>query len=156
MKGAAYEYLVTSLVQRLVQDTRLASFKIGNGRKNRIFGASGYGHQIDVSISGPSFLCLIEAKHWNKPIGVDSILVLASRIADIQAKIPATKIHASIVSTRKETRGAAQLAPHFGISADVVSNQREFAVRIAEQVFIGFEERLTATSWMDAEVIRKK
>ncbi len=52
-KGVEYESLIDELVRGLRYGTSLESdYRQGQGAKNRIAGASGYKHQIDVSIHG--------------------------------------------------------------------------------------------------------
>jgi len=154
MDGHEYESLVSSLVTTLVQNTPLRGHEIGTGRQNRIAGASGYRHQIDLTLRHQHSLFLVETKHWTRSVGVGAILVLASRVEDIRKQLPSTAVQASIVSTKHATRGAKPLAAHFEIKIDVVSSIKEYALQFADQLFIGMHERATATDISDAEVVR--
>jgi hypothetical protein len=60
MDGHEYESLVSSLVTTLVQNTPLRGHEIGTGRQNRIAGASGYRHQIDLTWRHQHSLFLVE------------------------------------------------------------------------------------------------
>ena len=84
LSPADYEKLVADIVLGMRQSApELAMLSLGAGRANRILGASGYNHQIDVSLTGPGGKFLLECKKWNKRAGVESVLVLAARASDI-------------------------------------------------------------------------
>jgi hypothetical protein len=117
-------------------------------------GASGFSHQIDASVHSPSKLLLVECKYWTDPVDVEPVLVLASRMADIQSNYPGTSVHGSIVSKQEPTSGAKTLASYFGISIDTVQSPRDYALRIFHQVFIGFHDVLPARDFMTFEVIK--
>ncbi len=149
-----YEALVRSLVQELTASAEaLGLCTVDGGAPNRVTGASGFAHQIDVSVSNPTDLLLIECKHWSEPVDVEPVLVLAARIADIRAAASATRVHGSIVSTREPTAGARILAASFRIGIDTVLNPREYALRVLNHVFAGIPFVTHPTVVANGEVI---
>jgi hypothetical protein len=99
-------------------------------------------------------LFIIEAKCWKEVVGVDAVLTLASRQADIQAHHPDLKVRASIVSTRQVSRGAATLAKYFDIGSDTVATEVEFGLTFADQHFVGIVERAQLKDEVRAELWR--
>jgi hypothetical protein len=84
---------------------------------------------------------------------VEPVLVLAARIADINAAASATRVHGSIVSTREPTAGARILATYFHIGIDTVLNPREYALQVFNHVFAGIPFVTHPTVTSKAEVI---
>jgi len=119
----AYESLVHNLIDELTSGATSFSGV-------QVAGASGFDHQIDVSVLTPTNLAIVECKHWSDPIDAEPVLAFAARLSDIRAANPGLKIHASLVSTKDATRGATKLAEYFGVSLDVVLNECEFAVEL--------------------------
>jgi hypothetical protein len=157
MTDDEYERLVHDLLSDLVGGTpALLPSDVAGGAKNTIIGASGFAHQIEVSVRAQSFLVLVECKYWSRPVDAKAVLVLASRLADIRDANPSLDVRASLVSTKASTEGARVLAAHFGISLDIVSSIKEYAVRLRNQVFASVVEALSLSDRCDAEVIRGK
>lgn len=155
LNSREYEALVHQLTKDLLTTTNLSlNSPPGLGAENKIPGKSGFPHQIDVSVQTPGLLVLIECKYWKRAVDAAPVLILASRLEDIRQGNPTMDIHASIVSTKAATQGAQQLASHFGISLDVVSNTREYAVRLGQYVFIGMTSNLYAKDFMEMEIVR--
>ena len=83
MTPAEYEDLVGEIAGKLAR--RLGDeAEVQKGRDNRIEGASGFAHQIDVSVQVGGGLHLMECKLWRKKVGVEPVLVLAARVTDIR------------------------------------------------------------------------
>lgn len=153
--GADYERLVAELVAGLVKGApALAGFVPRSGAGNRMKGASGYAHQIDLSLSSESELYVFGLKCLQKSIGVAEVLVLAARLADISAAPQSKTIHSSIISLKRPSRNVPGLAAHFNIQLDIVEDTHSFGVSFASQHFIGYVERTRVTDYMDAEVVR--
>lgn len=89
-KGAAYEALVSQLAYTICQGTPLQAYMHRSGSPNRVPGASGFEHQIDLSLLGPDQLFLVELKCLNKPVGVEEVLVFASRYRGLIPTMPFT------------------------------------------------------------------
>jgi hypothetical protein len=157
MTDREYETLVHRLVDELAQSTgSCADAQVNGGCQNKVIGASGFSHQIDVSLHAGSTVVLVESKLWLAPVDAEAVLTLAARLVDIRAANPTATVHASLVSTKGVTRGAEQLARYFGVSLDVVANEREYAIRLSNQVFVTVVERLNVTDHSDAEVVPYK
>ena len=84
-----YEQVVREIVAGICSvASDLSDLEVSSGRGNRILGSSGYRHQIDVSLRGRGRMYLIECKRLKRRVGVESIMVLAGRVADIQSANP--------------------------------------------------------------------
>jgi hypothetical protein len=153
-KGTAYEKLVHELVTAITRGTPLSEYAIGSGLSNRIPGASGYKHQIDLSLAGSGQLHLLELKCLHKSVGVCAMLVLAARFADISAARPDQKVFARIVSLKRPSRNVMPLARQFGIGVDIVEDLQSYGLSFASQHFVGHVERANAQAHQHAEIIR--
>lgn len=153
--GLAYEELVSTLLDGLRRGTPLHGYTQHAGARNRIIGASGYAHQIDVSVCNSTNMYLFEAKCLHRPIGVNGLLVMAARKADIAEAFPNINIHASMLSTKQATKNVPALAKYFSINVDIIENLYNYGVSFSNTHFIGFRETAIASSSMDAEVIPK-
>ena len=154
-KGSTYESLVDELVSGIRHKTTLEGYVQGSGPGNRIAGASGYRHQIDLSVLGPKDLFLFELKCWHLAVGVSEVLVLAARLNDIAAAYPSRTVHASMVSLRQPSRNVPPLARHFRVHIEVVTDLKSYGITFAKQAFVGHHEGLQVGSYMDAEVVRR-
>jgi hypothetical protein len=141
MNAAEYERLVSDLVTALVETVDgLAPEHVAFGRRNRLKGASGHSHQIDVSFRAGSGLHLIECKCWSKRIKVDAVLTLFARIYDVQAANPSVTVRGALATTKGLQRGADKIASHFGIVLQLIQSTNEFAVRYKDHVHLGLAE----------------
>ena len=160
MNDHEYELLVSELIAGLAKSTQLRSHDIGSGKKNLVAGASGFRHQIDVSLQDHHSLFLWEVKYWTRKVGAEAILILASRLEDIRKHRPNTAVHASIVSTKHATKGAWLLAAHFEIKINVVYNLYRYALQFANENLIGgagtYSARATIQYIQDGKVIETR
>ena len=118
-------------------------------------GGSGYTHQIDVSVRSKSRLLLIECKLLKGYAGVNSVLVLRSRIMDVREANPELEVLGSIVSTKRPTAGAWLLAKYYGIRLDTARDVGDYAISIGSEVF-GIKSAVVSTSaTLELKVIRK-
>lgn len=141
MSPEEYETLVSTIANNIQQcHSILFSLKLGAGRKNLIAGASGYKHQIDVSLQDAKRFFIIECKKWVKPIGVNEVLVLTARAADVQKLYPSLAITPILVSTKNITSGAQQLADYFRVAVEIVKSADEFGFRIDKIIHQGISE----------------
>ena len=152
-KGTAYERLVHELVTAIARGTAISDYRINFGASHRIAGASGFKHQVDLSLAGNAELYLLELKCLEKSIGVCEMLVLAARFADISAANPAQKVFATIVSRKRPSRNVMPLARHFGIRVDIVEDLRSYGLSFSSQHFVGHVERANAQDSQDAETV---
>jgi hypothetical protein len=158
MTWAEYEQLVRDLIEGLTHAAEaLGSPLIGHGRQNKIPGASGFRHQIDVSLKTNRVLLLFECKCWKErePVGVEAVLVMASRLADIRAANPELEVEAAIVSTKPATSDANLVARFFGVQLDIVSSPREYALRIRERGFLLRADSLGVSLGEHATVVKR-
>jgi len=131
MNPSEYEELVADIIAQL---TKREGYRGGKGprvlRNQVLRGKSGQNHQIDIVVDveqmGVRYFTLIECKYWNRPIGVDAVMVLANRIEDLGA-------HKGIlVTTIGYQRGAYKLAKMKGIALVVCRGQEEFVVKMRQ------------------------
>ena len=155
-KGSNYENLVSRLIDGLRSGVDLSSFEQKSGATNRIKGASGYKHQIDVSLLGPSQLYLFEAKCLERVLGVQEVLVMGARLADISAAFPNHQVHASVISMKHVSKNATPLAKHFRVNIDWISDVRNYGITFARRHLVGWSETVGIGCKMEIEVIRAK
>ena len=108
MRAEEYEHITRRIVESMFEQVEGAKAeKVGHGTKNRLCGASGYSHQIDVSVQGARDVLLVECKCWRKIVSTESVLTFAARVCDLRRSLPKeTTIHAALVTTKGFGRGA--------------------------------------------------
>jgi len=151
--GANYELLARKLIDSLQASGQLAEYEGGSGPRNRMAGASGYKHQIDLSLQSEKALFLLELKYLGKPVGVAELLILASRKADLEARFAPTPVHASLVTTMKPSRNVRPLAAHFGVNIDFVADLSSYALTFDLNRFLGHVESAQAADIVSASFI---
>lgn len=134
-RHADYEALVRTLVNALVkcvppESIRDAYQVVGHGPRNRLLGASGHLHQIDVSVETPSVISLFECKCHSRPVGISHVSVLAIRKQDIQGIHSGKDVLATIVSMGRVTTGALKIAKHFGVRIDTVASAEDYHLKV--------------------------
>lgn len=156
MSSSDYEQLVLDLISELTRASEaLGRLPVTVQRQNKILGASGFPHEIDVSLKTERLLVLIECKYWKDPVDVEPVLVMASRLVDIRASNNALEVEASIVSTKPNTSGAQVLARYFGVQLYAVSTPREYALKVRDQFFLGKTDSLPTQILERVEVIKR-
>jgi hypothetical protein len=112
---------------------------INYGRKNRIEGASGFRHQIDVSIEIPGEkLFLVECKRYKSKVTLSHMLVLIARIDDI-CKKKRNKVSGIFFTTIGYTKPAKEVGSYYNIELNTVKDIKYFAVQVAGNVFVKAE-----------------
>lgn len=136
MKPEEYETLVASIAKSVaLRVDTLTEGAVRYGRQNHWLGASGFSHQIDVSIRGQSRVLLVECKYWNHRISVEAVLVLQGRLADIRPTF-GLDVEGAIISTIGFQAGAKQVSQYFGIHCDLVRSAEEWGFKYAGNLFI--------------------
>lgn len=154
MTPSEYERVVADIVQGICAAApELKGLTLGFGRNNRHAGASGYRHQIDVSLTGERHIYLIECKRWEAKIGVEEVMVLAARGTDIAQAHDNVTLHAVLASKVGATRGAITLAQHFRIQLETVRSAQEFGFRIGKNARVGVVDRLVITDYACAHIV---
>ncbi len=102
--------------------------EVRGGPKNLIPGASGFRHQVDVSVHTEKDLILYECKYWGGNVDPEAILALAARGIDIQGAHPNQLVVLNIVVSHDLTSGAQLLAQEFKIGCHVAKSAAEFRV----------------------------
>lgn len=154
-KGRAFEILVQRIVEKLTRTIpELASSTVLGGSKKECKhrGASGFFHQIDVSVQTVEQLVLIECKYWEQQVDAEAVLTMAARLADIQTANPTKKVSASIASTKGVNPGAQVLANYFGMRLETVLNEAEYAIRVGNAVAVGLVEQVNLTDQCNASI----
>ena len=156
MNPAEYEKVVADIVRDILQSSgEHKHLLLGSGRNNRIPGASGYHHQIDVSIHGPSLLYLIECKRWKDKIGLAEVLVLAARMNDIQDHFRECSVIGIFGCLNSATGPAKQVAEHYKIIIEIVHSSTEFGLRVGRHVAHGILDSLSISDEVDVCQKRK-
>ena len=125
---------------------------VRSGTRNRILGASGFRHQVDVSVSTVQDLVLYECKYWGRNVGPDAVLAFAARGLDIQHANPSRKVTLSIVVKQDLTSGARLLAEHFGVCRQIAKSAAEFAVAYKSDNQIGTVDGATLGEHAEARL----
>lgn len=153
MKSTDYEQLVAELANKLVSQPNPNSLvTVGSGSTNRIAGASGFKHQIDVSVSDPSRMLLIECKYWKKRIDPEACLAFAARVLDIRDVNKGREVTGQIVTTYSVTNGVRQIADYFNLGVERVFSAQKYSMRIWQTVGIGLTEGARANDTFIANV----
>jgi hypothetical protein len=138
MTPADYETLVADLIRELRSvHPDLASADVRSGSRKRVRGESGYSHQIDVSLLTEKTMVIIECKYYDRKIGLEAVLVLVGRLADIRPTVQSHEIIASLVTTHPPSRNAQKVADYFGIHLQRVSTPSEYAIGLRDRMNIG-------------------
>jgi hypothetical protein len=133
----AYEATVASIaanIAKTIDDLDESSVKYG--ATNRINGASGHSHQIDVSVAGESAVYLVECKCWIDKVPVEAVLTLYGRICDIAAH-QGKRVHGTIATTNGFQSGAKKVGDYFDINLVHVKSESEFVMYFKNSVWIG-------------------
>jgi hypothetical protein len=124
-----YEILVAAIAESVAQRVEaLPEGTVRYGRQNYWPGASGFKHQIDVSIRGQETVLLVECKYWNHRVSVEAVLALQGRLDDIRPTL-GLEVEGALISTIGFQSGARQVGQHFGIHCDLVRSAEEFGFR---------------------------
>ena len=135
-----YEKLTKAIVGEVKKvSPNLEKAVINHGTKNKIEGASGFSHQIDVSIEIPNEkLFLIECKRYRSKVRLSDMLILIARIDDI-CKNKKTKVIGIFFTTMGYTKPARKIGNYYNIELNTVKNIEHFAVQVAGNLFVRAE-----------------
>ena len=133
MNSTEYEALVSKVATKMTNYPELIRLGTVNyGSKNKWRGASGFCHQVDVSLENDRDVLLVECKHWKENLKAETFLVQLARVIDI-ATGPDSKnraVRGAIVTSRGFQRGVYKLEEHYKrcVSLFKVSSDEEFTV----------------------------
>ena len=133
-----------------------ANVTMRSGRSNRIAGASGFLHQIDVSVHTETDLVLYECKYWGVNVDPEAVLAFAARGGDIQRAHPHYAVSLNVVVSQALSPGAQQLAQAFGIKCFVVKSAAEFRVGYKTDWAAGTVDQVTLTESAKADLRPKR
>lgn len=140
MNSREYEQLLSQITQSIYELVEgITGENVAFGRTNRWQGASGYKHQIDVSVCGPTDLILGECKYWRRNISVESVLAFYGRVQDISSMFHG-KVHGIIATTTGFQPGAVKVATHFEIDLRLVQSVHEFAIAYKDHMLLGVRD----------------
>jgi hypothetical protein len=126
---------------------------VGHGRNNHIQGASGYDHQINVSIQTASELHVIECKYWTKNVSPDALLSLAARVHDIQVLSQTHVVKGALATRRSYSSGVQALAKFFNVTLQVVRSPQEFIVRYKDHIHLGVPDSISVCENAKVEIV---
>ena len=140
MKAEEYEQLVGNISQGLTNDAGLMSMvRKQVGRNNLWEGASGFRHQIDVSIDNDTDALLIECKLWTSGVRAIEFLTHLGRLIDIRdnPKNKHRNIRGALVTSQKWQSGVEVLVRYYSeICSVFVVNEESEIVKMIHTHFI--------------------
>ena len=154
----AYEHFVATLIQN-IQDSGRDISNLSSGGKNKITGASGHRHQIDVSFLDSSCpmptLVLIECKHPHNPkkrIDNPVVKVLYATMRDIRdhTETP-SNVLGIIMSSVPFRSGAKTLARHWSILLHKVSPDPPYNFRYEDIIQVALADHLGMTDRVEVK-----
>ena len=142
-----YEELVKILIDSLLKNNDVLKIEdVGYGKGNKIEGASGHKHQIDIAYRDlqNQSLILVECKRWQSKIKIDHVLAFHCRLVDIRKKqnVNAEGVMVTIVGYQK---GAKKYGDTYGIKLGKVKDASEFGIFIRNLGFIGAVDKGVGT-----------
>jgi hypothetical protein len=133
MSPSEYEALVNTVAYKMTNISVLRT--LGNpksGQSNKWKGASGFCHQIDVSLENDQHVLLIECKQWKENVKPEAFLVLMARVIDISTGPEAggRRIRGALVTCSGVTSGVNKLVEYYHekVSLFEVSSDGEFKI----------------------------
>lgn len=166
MTSQEYEYLISGMVKsfyKLVEGIEKSDVKPKvpkeKGQKakiNRIEGASGYKHQIDVSVHAPKALILVECKKWNREVEVGHFLIFLGRILDIEQNYGGQfEVHGSIATTKGFQKGVCTLAHyHQKVGLIIATSFDDVAIKFSERYSRFLKIQAVGLGWQPQPVPR--
>lgn len=161
MTPSQYEKMLHMIAQSAEREIRKTNkfekFSLGVGASNKIPGASGFHHQIDVSLQSESHLYLFECKLLSRDkVGVELVLALAARLADIKNARRHLEVKATLVSTVGFTKGAEKLAIHFDIGREINRTDGNHGLQVGRYAMNAISDRARLSDRATASVRRKR
>ena len=136
MKPEKYEKVVAAIAESVAQRVEvLPEGTVQSGRQNHWLGASGFKHQIDVSVRGNERVLLVECKYLKRRISVEAVLTLQGRLADIRPTL-GLEVEGAIITKIGFQSGAQRVAQYFAIHCDLIRSAEEFGFKYAGYLFI--------------------
>jgi hypothetical protein len=142
-----YEELVKKLIDSLLRNNDVLKIEnIDYGKGNKIEGASGHKHQIDIAYRDPQnqSLILIECKRWQSKIKIDHVLTFHCRLVDILNRQNVTT-EGIMVTTVGYQKGAKKYGDKYGIKLGKVKDESEFGIFIRNLGFMGVVDKGVVT-----------
>lgn len=131
MDSTDYEKVVAEIAKSLVRQVEGRDDPpIGWGPTNKIQGASGHKHQIDVSYNDPAGnLFLVECKYWNSLVEAGGVLTFLGRIVDIKKARPSATVLGAMATTIGYQSGALLIANYWRIDPQLVRSPDDFGMK---------------------------
>jgi len=133
MNSSEYEALTSKVARKMTNYTELVNYGTEkHGRGNKWRGASGFVHQIDVSLESNTDVLLVECKRWKSKVNAATFLALLARLMDIAGGPDAAgrRFRGALVTSEGFQSGVYTLVKHYKrcMSTFVVSQDGEFSV----------------------------
>ncbi|MDT8394496.1 MAG: hypothetical protein RQ761_11670 [Bacteroidales bacterium] len=135
-----YEIIIESFAENFTNSPRDDThWKIIRSRTEKIVGASGYKHQIDVFLESEKDVLLIECKCWatKNKVPVGEYLKIFGRLKDIEPMYEGKHVRAALVTRSEWQSGVEDLSSAWGgqISLFQVSEAGELGKQIHTRFF---------------------
>ena len=156
MDSNQYEELMSRLTKKICDGIpKLGGGDIHCGPTNRIRGASGYAHQIDVSVEADEVLLLVECKCWKSKVDTAAVLAFCARRIDIRDRLSKEKkVIGAVATTVGFGPGAKTLAQYFEVELWHVLNEQEFVCRVENVISIGLADSVGMTDRVLTKLVR--
>ena len=147
-----YEIAVGELVQQIAKSKKINLLEEPRGgRENKIEGASGYKHQIDISCKYKSkddikrlkiIECKLKSEFIKRPkVGINEMLIFHARIRDIQEYFGDNYwVEGNMITTNGYTRNVANYANHYRDKISINTYQKDkkvFSITFADEIVVG-------------------
>jgi hypothetical protein len=159
-KGEEFEKHIARLVENIQQSHRRLDY-LGWGRSNKLQGACGCNHQIDVSFIDrdlePDCLVIIECKYWSdtNPVELKQVKELKATFDDLLAHALAPENGlAMLVYTGKVRKGAKTFADYYNINLQRVGMPPNFIFKYKDIILAGLSIVAKASITAKGTVIR--
>ena len=155
MKSDEYENLVKQVVGSLLKAVEgLPDDSVEWGRRNHQTGASGYRHQIDVSVRTVTEIHLIECKYWKRRVTPEALLSFVARVRDTSETNPGRVVKGAVATTRGHSEGVRTLAEYFDVTLQRVASPDDFAILYKSNIHLHVPaETAKLTDIIEAELM---
>jgi hypothetical protein len=138
MTAAEYETVVRDIAEALVSKaTPPGPPEVYCGKAKLWPGASGYAHQIDVSLEGADYIVWIECKKWSSRVEVPAMLTFAARLVDLRAENTGKQCYGFMVTTCGFESGVKTIAVYFDVELYRVQSATDFAMQFRDRALVG-------------------
>lgn len=151
-----YERFIAELARTMLRDQDCSA--VATGSSNKVSGASGVSHQLDVSFldrrSSPHTFVVIECKCLGRNVELAHVKALQATVSDLAGLYGSQKtVVGYLVSLKGAQPGAKAYAEHYNIGLQVVADGSFYTFKYADLRLIATSARASGTSTAEAHSI---